>query len=111
VIAGSRDIVDYNLVCDAIKESNFNITHVISGGCRGIDKLGERWAKENNVPCEVISADWDKWGKSAGLRRNREMAEIGDALIAITHGSRGTAHMIKMAQIFKLKIYIKEVKR
>ena len=110
VIAGSRDIIDYDVVCQAIKESGFDISLVISGGARGTDRLGERWARENKIPCEVMTADWDRGGKSAGLRRNKEMAETGDALIAVWDGkSRGTEHMINMAKLMKLQVYVKKV--
>ena len=44
IIAGSRDITDYSLVCRAISESKFDITEVISGTARGVDTLGEKWA-------------------------------------------------------------------
>lgn len=109
VIAGSRGITDYKIVCDAIKESGFDITRVVSGGARGTDQLGERWAKEHNVPCEVITANWEVDGRSAGLKRNKEMCEVSDALIAIWDGkSRGTSHTIKIAELFKLKIYVKK---
>ena len=44
-------------------------------------------------------ADWDKHGKSAGYKRNLEMAENADALIAFWDGeSRGTKHMIDIAK-------------
>jgi hypothetical protein len=40
-------------------------------------------------------ADWDTFGKSAGYRRNEQMAEDADALVAFWDGeSKGTAHMI-----------------
>ena len=109
IIAGSRDIIDYELLKEAIKESGFEITQIISGGARGVDKMGERYARENNIPCQVVTANWDLYGRSAGLKRNKEMSEIGEALIAVTNGSNGTAHMISMAELMHLKIYIKKV--
>ena len=50
IIAGSRDLTDYNLVKLAVEESGFEIAEVVSGGARGVDRLGERWAKEHGVP-------------------------------------------------------------
>lgn len=44
-------------------------------------------------------ADWDKHGKSAGYKRNEEMARNADALIAFWDGkSKGTKHMIDIAR-------------
>lgn len=108
IIAGSREIVDYSLVDSAVKESGFDVTHVISGGARGIDALGEKYAKENNKLCEVVSADWDVYGKAAGYLRNEKMAQRADALVAVWDGkSKGTRNMISIAQRYNLKTYVK----
>lgn len=117
IIAGSRTIEDYNLLLEAIKDSDFNITQIISGNCRGIDLMGERYARENNIPLRVISANWDQWGKIAGWKRNEQMAEVADALIAIWlinekgEGSKGTRNMISIAKRNGLKIYVKEIRQ
>ena len=54
IIAGGRDIHDYNLVLDAINECNFNIQTVISGGAKGVDALGERYAESADVPLKIV---------------------------------------------------------
>ena len=106
IIAGSRGIDDYGLVEQAILASGFNITEVVSGGCHGVDKLGERWAKENIVPVKIFPADWSK-GKSAGPIRNGQMASYADALIAIwANNSKGTANMIDQAENNGLLVYV-----
>lgn len=109
IIAGSRTITDYRLVEDAVKESGFEITTVISGAARGVDWLGEKWALERDIPVEFFPADWNKYGKKAGYLRNEQMARVGEALVAITTGSPGTAHMIKLATENGLKVYVKNV--
>lgn len=107
IIAGSRDIADYRTVEDAVTAAPWLVSRVVSGGARGVDTLGERWAKENNVPLVIFSADWDTYGRSAGYRRNVQMAENADALIAIWDGkSKGTKHMIDIARDRKLTIYV-----
>jgi hypothetical protein len=96
IIAGGRDIADARLVLKGIKESGFNITEVVSGGAKGIDLIGEKWAKFFKVPVKVFPANWDKNGKAAGHIRNREMAQYADALIAVWDGkSKGTKNMIE----------------
>ena len=106
IIAGSRSITDYNLVVESVKESGFNIEEIVSGGARGVDTLGERYARENNRPLKIFPANWDKCGKSAGYLRNIEMAVYADALIAIWDGeSKGTQHMINIANENNLKVY------
>ena len=49
-IIGSRDFNDYEFLCDELKPYLHKITLVISGGAKGADSLGEKWAKDNNIP-------------------------------------------------------------
>lgn len=96
IIAGSRNIDDYKLVVDTIQASGYSVTEVVSGCAVGPDRLGERWARANNIPVKEMPADWMKHGESAGPRRNRDMAEYADAAIIIWDGqSRGTRNMIE----------------
>lgn len=107
IIAGSREIADYSLVLSAIEIANFNITAVVSGCARGVDRLGERFAGDCNLDILRYPADWDKFKRSAGFIRNEEMAKNSDALIAIWDGvSPGTKNMIANAKKYGLKIYI-----
>jgi hypothetical protein len=108
IIAGGRDIHDYQLVLDAIKESQFPISTVVSGGAKGIDALGEKYAHEMVLPLNVYEADWEKNGRAAGPIRNRKMAENAGALIAVWDGkSRGTKNMIETARKLGLLVYVK----
>lgn len=107
IIAGGRDITDYNLVLDAVHASSFDITEIVSGGARGVDQLGERIGREFNIPVKVFPADWDTHGKRAGPIRNAQMADYAEALIAVWDGqSRGTANMIQQATKKGLKVYV-----
>lgn len=107
VVAGSRNIFDYELLKRAIDESGFEITEIVSGGAKGIDSLGEHWAAHNSVACKVFNADWQQFGRRAGPLRNKEMAEYADALIAIWDGeSKGTKNMILNAQNSGLQIHV-----
>jgi hypothetical protein len=97
IIAGSRDISDINHVRAAVLHAGFEITEVVSGAARGIDRLGEDWATEHSIPIVRYPADWNKHGKSAGYLRNQQMADYADALIAVWDGSsRGTNHMVQI---------------
>lgn len=107
IIAGGRDITNYELVEAAYLKSNFKATEIVSGGARGADYLGELFAKHNNIPIKVFPADWDTYGKRAGFLRNLEMAKYADALIALWDGSsKGTQHMITQATKHNLKVYV-----
>jgi len=110
IIAGSRDGITYKDVKQAVKYAGWNITCIISGGARGVDRHGEALADELNIPCEVFLAQWDTYGKSAGYKRNEEMAKNAEALIAVWNGkSKGTKHMIDIAKREGLKVFVYEV--
>lgn len=103
IIAGSREIKDYNLLLNVIEEFKIkynieNIDEIVCGEARGVDSLGKRYGLENNITIKSFPADWNKFGKSAGYIRNEEMAKYANSLIAIWDGkSKGTKHMIDLA--------------
>lgn len=103
IIAGSRDFNDYELLKTKVDNilSQKKKTHkiyILSGKARGADSLGERYAAEHSLEVLSFPADWDTFGKRAGVKRNAEMANEADALIAFWDGeSHGTKHMIDIA--------------
>lgn len=109
IIAGSRDFNDYELLKEKmdslikIKEK----TEIVSGTARGADLLGEKYAKENSIQIKRFPADWNRFGKSAGYKRNEEMAKYADACVCFWDGkSRGTKHMIDLAERNNLKVIV-----
>jgi hypothetical protein len=109
IIAGGRDFQDWDKlveVCDrAFKD--YKQIEIVSGAANGADKLGERYANERGHLIKLFPADWDKYGKSAGYRRNAEIADYAGALVAFWDGkSRGTSHMINLAKSKELKVLI-----
>jgi len=119
IIAGSRIITDYATVERAIKVSGFPITELVSGGARGVDRLGERWAREHHVPIKQFLPDWDRHGSRgpfhAGIMRNRAMAAYvgkGGGLIAVWDGtSPGTKHMVMEARALQLKVSVLNLRK
>lgn len=113
IIAGSRNNVTYDEVLQAMMECpwTFEITEVVSGKARGVDTMGEQWAKENNIPIKEFPADWKKFGKKAGYIRNTEMADYADALICVWDGaSKGSSHMINIAKEKGLRVFVHNIK-
>jgi predicted Rossmann fold nucleotide-binding protein DprA/Smf involved in DNA uptake len=92
-IIGSRSIEDYALLLQAIE--GMTITEVISGGAAGVDKMAERYAKEQGLPLTIIRPDWRK-GKEAGPMRNQKIVELADQVLALWDGrSKGTTDTIR----------------
>ena len=109
IIAGGRNFDDFNKlcqVCDEFLQGQNNI-EIVSGAYKGADLLGERYAAERNYQIKQFPADWRRYGKSAGLKRNTEMAAYADILIAFWDGkSKGTKNMIDLATQAGLKVKV-----
>ena len=98
VIAGSRYFDDYKYVEKCVNESDIEISTIISGGAMGVDFSAIKYAKEYGIPLVIFNADWFRYGKAAGPIRNKKMAELCEALIAIKTNGKGTQNMIKEAE-------------
>ena len=109
IIAGGRNFRDYDKLresCDNILVNQKEI-EIVSGTAAGADTLGERYAQEKGYEVKKFPAQWDLYGKSAGYKRNQQMAEYADGLIAFWDGkSRGTKHMIDIANKMGLKVRV-----
>lgn len=107
IIAGSRDITDMELVVEAVKQSGFEITEVVTGMARGVDTLAEEYGYQERLNIQRFYADWNVYGKMAGKIRNMAMANYAEALIAVWDGkSTGTRHMIEKALEKGMKVYV-----
>jgi hypothetical protein len=112
IIAGSREGVTLDAVEKAVADCGWKITSVVSGTARGADRLGEEYAGKNNIPVHRFPANWEKHGKSAGVKRNTEMASNSEALVAVWDGkSRGTKHMIDVAKSMGLRVHVHHVRQ
>ena len=86
-------------------------TELVSGGCKGTDKMAERFAKKNIIPIRVFIADWKKYGKAAGPIRNKQMIDyIKDSekryVIAFTSDkTKGTRNAIKLAVKNSIEVF------
>jgi hypothetical protein len=105
IIAGGRDyfLTDGDRARLDEERAKLPITEVVCGCARGADTGGEDWANSRNIPVIRFPADWDRYGRSAGPRRNLQMAEYADALIAFP-GGKGTANMVQQAVERGMKI-------
>ncbi len=115
VIAGCRD---YNAYDEAKEYIDFCLSNVrkeneiiiLSGCASGADTMGERYAKENGLKIEKYPADWEKYGRGAGPKRNKQMAEICDFVICFwDEKSKGTRSLIDYAKKFDKPIKIKKI--
>ena len=101
VVAGSRSFGDFGLMfsrLDVLLSQRSEVV-IISGAARGADALGERYAALRGLPVERFPADWARFGRAAGYRRNEAMAAVADAVVVFWDGrSPGTGHMVDIAR-------------
>lgn len=114
IIAGTRTIDDPWFWVDSVMSQltaggpNRGMYVIVSGCAKGVDKAGEKWAERWD--CDIARFDpynpedtltehsFEEEGKVAFLKRNKEMAEYADTLVAVWDGeSNGTRNMIDNA--------------
>lgn len=108
-IIGSRDFNDYEQLSYFIRKNVKvdNITEIVSGGARGADALAEKFAMEYHIPTTIFKPNWQKFGRPAGMIRNKDIIEKSEVVFAFWDGiSKGTANSLKLAEKAKKSIYI-----
>ncbi len=90
-IIGSRSLrVDH--LEDYLPE---NVTEIVSGGARGVDTCAREYALAHGLKLTEFLPEYEKYGRSAPLRRNITIIEYADLVIAFWDGSsRGTKYVI-----------------
>lgn len=110
IIAGSRTFTDYQYLkkhLDLFLSQVDEDIEIVSGACRGVDKLGELYAREYGYPVKLFTPDWKKHKLVAGPKRNIQMAEYATHCVCFWDGeSKGTLHMINTAKRYDLKLRI-----
>lgn len=97
-IVGSRGYQHLQLVAAFVSGLRPS-TVVVSGGARGVDRAAEQAARSLGRAVDVLPAEWQRHGRSAGYRRNEQLVASVDGLVAFWDGaSRGTAHSIRLAR-------------
>lgn len=126
IVAGGRNFNDYQTVkTEILKEYGHCLDdlEIVSGGAKGADSLGEKFADEFGKKKHMFKADWSnldapkaviktnkygaKYNAMAGFIRNGDMADFATDLIAFWDGeSSGTKNMIAQAQAKGLNVKI-----
>lgn len=85
------------------------VTEIISGGARGVDTSARKYAMEHGLKLTEYLPEYDKYGRSAPLKRNITIIENVDLVLAFWDGSsRGTKYVIDNCKKrnIPLKIYV-----
>ena len=106
LIAGGRDFDDAETFDRVVREhiaGNEAGTVIVEGGAKGADSLAREYAKKNGMKYVEMKADWKKYGRAAGPKRNDEMIQLikeknGTALYFWDGQSKGTKQCIESAR-------------
>lgn len=110
-VVGSRTFHNYSFMQLVLNRVTLNVMEqpltIISGGAKGADSLAKQYCEAVGIQIIEILPDWNKYGKSAGPIRNKEIVERSDYIIAFWDGkSRGTKYTIDMAERVGKKVFI-----
>ena len=110
IIAGSRSITAHKILSLGFVSSPYTLsglTEIISGTAKGADRLGELLAAQFEIQLVKFPADWNRYGKSAGYKRNAEMADYADAALILWDGvSKGSKHMEDIMKRIGKPVYV-----
>lgn len=110
LVCGDRNWTDKELIAGMLAKLT-NVEEVIEGKARGADSLAGEVAREMGIPVREFPAQWETYGRRAGPIRNLQMLNEGkpDVVIAFHDTlwrSRGTKHMIKIAEKAEITVMI-----
>lgn len=70
-------------------------TEIVSGGARGVDTSAREYAQSHDIKLTEFLPEYDKYGRSAPLKRNITIIEYADVVLAFWDGqSHGTKFVI-----------------
>lgn len=111
LIVGSKIVVEYDDLVNAIKYAPFQPTKIISTSNRWGDQLGERYARENNLPISYFNIPIYFPPNVEIVHQLYEMLSFIDALIILWAGMSIDTQMIaRIAYEKKIKTSIWYVK-
>lgn len=90
-IIGSRGLT----VSDLDKYLPDGTNEIVSGGAKGIDSCAKEYALSHGLPITEFLPEYEKYGRSAPLKRNLEIIKYADIVLAFWDGrSKGTKYVI-----------------
>ena len=104
-VVGSRCFQDSALLQREL--ASFPVCSVVSGGAQGADSLAAQWAVSRGLHLVVHKPDYQRFGRSAPLRRNELIVRSCELLVAFWDGrSRGTKHAIDLAVRLGVRVLV-----
>lgn|SRR5665647_659423 len=110
-VIGSRSFQSYELLSSSLNSVG-GVSLIVSGGAKGADLLAERYAFAHNIPTLIYKPDWKKYGRGAGVVRNKQILDAADMIVAFWDCvSKGTKNSIDTAKKMNKEVRIVEFRR
>ncbi len=111
LVTGGRDYLDIRRIFAGLDMLQARlpggITEIIEGGAGGADIRARWWAERERIKVTTVEAEWTRFGRSAGPRRNEIMAQMRPDVVMICPGNDGTADMEARAKEHQLqRVYL-----
>lgn len=105
LVCGSRTWKDRGKINAVLDGLDKNGLVILTGGCRGADRLAMRWALDSEIPFITVPAQWKLHGRGAGPRRNTAMLNYWNPEEVIGFGdTTGTLHMLSISKMAGLPV-------
>ncbi len=87
------------------------ITEIVSGGAKGIDQCAREYALFHHIKLTEFLPDYARYGRAAPIRRNAEIIDYADEILALWDGqSKGSKNVMEACQKKNKKITIRLIK-
>lgn len=117
LVCGDRNWSDREALYRALDglHADHRITRLVEGEAKGADTMAREWAETRGVLVDPYPADWKRYGRSAGPRRNTQMLVEGQPnLVVAFHPniakSKGTANMVRQASAAGIPVMLFDAK-
>ncbi len=105
-VIGSRSLSVANLGDYLPKET----TEIISGGAVGVDRSARNYALLHKIKLTEFLPEYEKYGRSAPLKRNISIIENSDIVLAFWDGkSNGTRFVIENCRKRGVKVIVYKI--
>lgn len=106
LVCGGRNFKDVEFIrnwLDEFSKTN-DISHVIHGACKGVDRIAHTWCHERGIHPVACEALWESMGNAAGPIRNMSMIMLEPDLVVAFPGGAGTKSMTDLARNAGIKV-------
>ena len=109
LVTGIRDFVDPRVIPQAIRDSGFDVSQLVTGTFTGVEQQVSAWGRETGVPVVLFKPDWPRFRLKASAARNNAMLDAAEAVVVIWTGNDSAKVFVTEARKRKLPLHLHHV--